>query len=514
MVKNAIILVFTMLFFSACTLTPEPMSINERFRDAKKNINGMFAHHKTVNKKINYYQALALGMKYNLDYRIKIANNALQADQLTLAEFAMFPALNTSASLYTRSNDLASFGTTSTGQLTDVLNSTPRTLRSMRVGLSWNILDFGVSYVRAKQQGDRYLIAEEEARKQLQQLSQDVRRAYWEAYGAQELMRETQAFQTLLTAANEKLSEAVLDKAVPKENLLHYQEAILDGRRHLIQLKFKYDKAMLDLKHLLNLPMGVHFTLAAPPMGLYKIQNLANLDFRKVDAISLVQRPELTEQSYQRRIAKWGVRAAILQALPGITLNPGWNYNSNKFLVNNLWIDKSVDVAWNLLNLASLPSALDSAEAQIEYEKLKLMAVTLAVLTETRYSYSRYQNLATEYSIARKQTENAEALYRLTENRYQASLANYQQAMISKLKAITSKMDENLLMADLSTALGELYLSVGFDLLPLNVSNQPVPVIVKEIERRFATNNTMDFKSYVNTTYKNLFNKHKKLAKK
>ncbi len=513
MLKHILVFIFTLLL-GACTLTPEPMSVDERFSEANRNVGKLFAMKSTKipRKRIDYYQALALGLKYNLDYRVKLANNALQLDQLTLAEFAMFPAMNASTSFYTRNNDLASFGTTSTGQLTDVLNSTPRTLRSIRLGLSWNILDFGVSYVRAKQQGDRYLAAREEARKQLQQLSQDIRRAYWEAYNAQQLMQDTREFQTLLTAANAKLTEAISDKTIPKENILHYQEAILEGKRHLIQLKYKYDKAILDLKHLVNLPLGVHFTLEKPPAGLYRVQNLKNLDFRKVDAISLVNRPELSQQSYQHRIAKWGVRSAILQALPGITLNPGWNYNSNKFLVNNLWVDKSVDIAWNLLNLASLPSALDSAEAQVQYEQLKLMAITLAVLTETRYSYSRYQNLITEYRIAHMQTQNASALYHLTENRYQASLANYQQAMIAKLKVITSKMDENLLLSDLSTALGELYLSTGFDLLPYEVSHQPVPIIVQTIKKRFTTNNTMDFNAYVNKTYNGIFARKKKLA--
>lgn len=492
------------------------MDMHERYSEAKHNIKVLFAHHnsKIVHKKLNYYEALAFGIKYNIDYRIKIANNALQADQLTLAEFAMFPALNTSASLYTRSNSLASFGVTSAGQITDVLNSTPKTLQSTRIALSWNVLDFGVSYVRAQQQGDRYFIALEESRKQMQQLSQDILTAYWEAYSAQELMKETQEFQSLLAHAKQQLESAILDKTIPKENLLRYQEALLDGNRHLIQLKYKHDKAMLDLKRLLNLPMGWHYKLDPPPANLLRVQNLKRLDFRKVDTLTLINRPELRGQSYQNRIAKYGIRAAILQALPGISLNPGYNYNSNKFLINRMWIDKSVDVAWNLLNLASLPASLNSAQAQLQYEKLKLMALTLAVLTETRYAYSHYQNLMSEYQIAHQQTINARALYRLTENRQRASLASSQQAILAKLRSITAKMDEDLLRSDLSKSLGELYLSAGFDILPYGLVNQPIPVIVKKLKHRFATQQTMDFTAYVNQSYSKIFTSNKTLAKK
>lgn len=506
--KNLILALSLILVLSACSITPKPIPMSERYKQAKNNLRMLFAHQNDVPRRLDYYHALALGLKYNLDYRIKLANNALQADQLTLAEFAMFPALNTSASLYTRSNKLASFGTTSSGEVTDVLNSTPKTLRSSRIGLSWNILDFGVSYVRAQQQGDRYFIAMEEARKQLQQLSQDILKAYWEAYSAQTLMRDTKEFQVILSRASHKLTTAMSDKTIPKESILHYQEALLDGNRHIVQLHNKYDKAMLDLKRLLNLPLNGHFVLEPPPHALARMQNLQHISFAKIDAITLVKRPELRGQGYQERIARWGVRSAILQALPGITLSPGWNYNSNKFLVNRMWIDKSVDVAWNLLNLASLPAALDSAEAQIKYEKLKSMALTLTVLTETRFAYSRYQNTIAEYQIAKKQTQNAEALYQLMYERQQASLASDQQVILAKLRAITAKMDENILMSDLSTSLGELYLSTGFDVLPYGITNQPIPVIVQRIKHQFSSENTMDFRAYVDSTYYNLFNKH------
>lgn len=505
MMKKGILLCVVSFILTACAITPEPTSVSDRYDEARRNMRRMFAHQNLVPTRLNYYQALALGLKYNLDYRIKLANNALQADQLRLAEFAMFPSLNTSASLYSRNNDLSSFGTTETGQITNVLNSTPRTLRSMRVGLTWNILDFGASYVKAKQQGERYLIAEEEARKQVQQLSQDILRSYWEAYSAQEMLDDTRAFQKQLNEAKRKLEAALLDKTIPKENILHYQEALLDGNRHLIQLKYKYEKAILDLKHLANLPLNRHFVLAPPPSALMHPQDLSNLDFKKLDAITLVKRPELNGQHYQYMIAKMGVKAAVLQALPGVTLSPGWNYNSNKFLLNRIWMDQSVDAAWNLLNLASLPASLDSARSQVKYEKLKLMALTLTVLTETRYAYSHYQNLLSEYQIAHKQTQNAKALYQLAYNRNRASLSSHQQMIIAKLKSITAKMDEDLLLADLSTARGELYLSAGFDIIPIEATNEPLPIIIKKIKANFAAQKTMDFNRYVETTHKRLF---------
>jgi septal ring-binding cell division protein DamX len=221
--------------------------------------------------------------------------------------------------------------------------------------------------------------------------------------------------------------------------------------------------------------------------------------------VTLVNRPELMSQRYQERIAQFGVKTVILQALPGLTLNAGWNYNSNKFLVNRQWIDRSVDVAWNLLNLASLPISYQTAKMQVKYEQLKAMALTMTALTETRYAFAHYQAIHNEYIVAHKQTENATAIYNLNKNRELASLASAQQVILTRLRVITATMEEDLLLSDLSTALGELYLSVGIDILPASVINEPLPIATESLKREFAMRNTINFNYYINATYTKLF---------
>lgn len=503
--KKAGVILSLMLLLTGCIVTPKPISVKERYEQAQTDLRRLFVEQDSACQQLDFYEALARGLKYNLDFRIKLANIALQADQLKVAAFTMFPALNASGSDYTRDNNFSSFGITTAGNPTDVLNSTPRTLQTARAGLAWNILDFGLGYVRSRQQAERILVAQEESRKQLQQLSQDVLTAYWNAYTAQELVKDSEEFQEILTQAKNRLAIAVRDNTVPQENLLNYQATLLEGSRRLIQLKYKYDKAMIDLKHLVSLPLEQKFILAPPPAALRHAQNIASVNFKKLDALTLINRPELASQNYQKRIAAWGVNIVVLQALPGITLNYGWNYNSNKYLVNNYWLDKSVDVAWNLLNLASLPSSYQAAKTQVCYEKLKSMALTLTVLTETRYAFSHYQTLSEEYAIVHKQTETADALFRLIKNRQLASLASTQQVILAKLRTITAKMDENLLLSDLSTALGELYLSMGVDLLPLDIQNKSLPQVIQLISQRYALQNADNFLGYTDAAYEKIF---------
>jgi outer membrane protein TolC len=482
---------------------PQPSSVADRYQEAQNNVAQLFAQDEGP-MTLTYEEALARGVRYNFDYRLKLINSALQAGQLKIAEFTMFPDLKTTASVYTRSNDYATFGITPTGQPTNVLTSTPRTLRSLREGFTWNLLDLGMGYIRARQQGERVLIAEEEARKQLQLLAQDIRIAYWQAYSAQTLLRDAHELQKLLNKTERNMQAAIADDLIPKDEILKFRNAILGGDRQLIELSQKMDKAIINLKQLLRLPLDQRLTLKAPPASITRVQNLENLDFKKLDTISLIMRPELASQNYMERIAKLGVKAAILQVFPGITLNQGWNYNSNKFLVNNLWIDKSVDVSWGLLSLVSLPTTIDTAKSQIKYEAMKSMALTLTVMTQTRYAASQYVNLAKQYTIANKQTQNAEAIYRLALSRNLASLASKQDVVYAKLQAMIAKMDRNLILADLSTALGELYLSAGFDVLPIDAYALPMNETLRYIKTNFDLQDNRNFVQYVNATYEKL----------
>lgn len=488
---------------SACAITPQPITVSDSYSEAKKNIKHMFAT-EGLHITLNYEEALARGIQYNYDYRIKLVNTALQAGELKLAEMTMFPDIKNTASLYSRANDYATFSITSGGSATDVLSSTPRTLKSMRSGLTWNILDFGMSYIRAKQQGERVLIAEEESRKQLQLLAQDIRIAYWKAYSAQALLTDMRALQKILDETEENINKAIKDQLIPKEDILKYRNALLGGRRQFVQLREKFDKAQIDLKRLINVPLSSKVELQPPPLSIARVQDIEKLNFKKLDTIALVLRPELRSQHYMERIAKLGVKAAILQVFPGLTLNKGFNYNSNKFLLNNSWVDESLDLSWGLLNLVSLPASLHSANTQIEYEKMKSMALTLAVLTQTRYAFSKYANLAKEFKIAEKQTKNAQAIYKLTLNRNIAAMASKQQVVYSKLQYMITKMDRDLVLADLSTALGELYLSSGFDVLPVGAYDSSSKQTIKAIHDNLNMQASMNFVEYVDFMYAKL----------
>lgn len=60
---------------------------------------------------------------------------------------------------------------------------------------SWNILDFGLSYVRAKQYADKYNIQVEMKRKIVNRIVEDVRTAYWRAVSYERLVNRMHALE-------------------------------------------------------------------------------------------------------------------------------------------------------------------------------------------------------------------------------------------------------------------------------------------------------------------------------
>lgn len=510
LLKRVTLICITCCFFSACCMSPRPFENQQLYQKAQVEIQQMFDQQPAVCDEIDFKQAMARGLKYNLDNRVKQANIAIKANQMKLAEFAMFPELGLSGSYYNRSNENATYGSDENGNRTDqIAFGADKTIRSARAAVKWNLIDLGLGYVKAREEGDRLLIAEEESRQLLQKLVQDIKVAYWSAYNAQQMAIELQEFHAVLQNTKKTLTRALNDKVIPKDEILNYKTSLLEGNRRLLQLEDKLEKAQQFFKFLINVPVDQALILKEPPISITEIQNLRGLDFEKLDAITLVNRPELRGQGYQQRIAEFGTKAAILQALPAITLNDGRNYNSNSFLVHNFWTDRSIEASWNIVNLAALPVSLNVAKTKIKFESLKLMAITLGALNESRIAFAHYQNLAKESQVACEQVKTTSKMYKLLHARERSNLGSKNQVVLAKLRMLFAKMDEILLLADLSTALGQLYIASGFDFLPLEATSATQDEVLCMIENNLLMQESLGFKNYVDVTYENLFCENK-----
>jgi len=157
----------------------------------------------------------------------------LAQTQLNLSHYAMLPRLAANAGFDGRDNYSGGVGRSLiTGE--DNLSpftSSEKNVFSADLSLSWNVLDFGLSYIRAKQAADDVLIAEEERRRVANRVMQDVRIAYWRAVSAERILPSLKMLDEWVKNALEK-AQAVQDEKLSTPLVpLQYRLDLLNTQR-------------------------------------------------------------------------------------------------------------------------------------------------------------------------------------------------------------------------------------------------------------------------------------------
>ena len=152
-----------------CTVTPKPLSDWERAVRVDRDIQEMFGSQRTevVSKPISLYDAMARALKYNLDARLKLMEAALAEKQYNLTSVDMLPKISAGAGYAGRSKYEA---VVSKSMQTGIVSPSAYAYGDKSHGtadlqISWNVLDFGVSYFQARQDANKILIAKERRRK-------------------------------------------------------------------------------------------------------------------------------------------------------------------------------------------------------------------------------------------------------------------------------------------------------------------------------------------------------------
>jgi len=160
--------------------------------------------------------------------------------------------------------------------------------------------------------------AEEQRRRVLQALFQDVRRAFWRAASAQRLnsdVRDTirDAQKALEASRKGETLRAPIDA-------LRYQKALLDALRDLEFVQQQLAVSKTELAALINLPPGTVYSLAAPRN--LKIES-PRMPVRQMEEVALVRNPDVREASYQVRISVNETRKMLARNLPGVVVLGG-----------------------------------------------------------------------------------------------------------------------------------------------------------------------------------------------
>ncbi|MBW8468139.1 MAG: TolC family protein [Thiobacillus sp.] len=459
---RSLVMLAVVAVLAGCSVTPKTLTQDEVRDRVKSDTERMYTDQAPITAPISMEEAVARALKYNLDYRLKKMESALAMGLTDHASYDMLPQLVASAGYRERSN--YSGGTSIgilDGQVSDRPTSSDERSHSLRgIEFSWNALDFGVSYYRARQQGNQFLIAEERRRKVVQNMLQDVRAAYWRALGAQRLNAQADDILQRASLALSRSREAETQKIIPPGLALAYQRALLDATTLLNQRRQDLEFAKRELAALMNVLPGADFVLAEAVETQLPV---APKDIGKLEEMSLLQRPELREEDYRKRISADEARKQILGMLPGITLNYGRQHDSNRLLYNNSWSEGGLSLAWNLMRLVALPSMKNAQKYQEQTDEARRMALSMAILTQTRVSAERYRMALEDFRLADQASQVDTRLAAFTKASVTAKLESELEAIRTQARAVLGAYQRANAYANAHIAFGRLYNTLGFD---------------------------------------------------
>ena len=476
------------LLIAGCTVQPKPLADAERQAEAQNDLKAMFANQEPLTHPLSLQEAYARAVKYNLDRRVKVMEEVVAFDGLDVSKYDMLPKLTADAGYLNRSNVLAeSSESVATGQQSLVPStSTDSNRATLGLTLSWNILDFGVSYFAARQNANRVLIAAEHRRKVAQNLIRDVRSAFWRAASAQVLAAKIddsiKSSEAALAASRSVESQALRAPV----DALRYQHLLLDLLRQLEEVRHRLMLAKTELASLIDLPPGQDFTLATIPEKEMTYEPLKE-PIDRLEQVALVRNPDLRELSYQSRISVDEVHKSILRVLPGLSFTYGPQYDSNSFLVNSWWGEGAARISWNLLYLLSAPRVIRQADDSVRLAEAQRQAVAMAVLTKLHLAYQQYLDAGKEYARARDLAQVDDSIYGQVSNRTAAQAQAGLEQIVAEVSAVASTLRQYESYSNMQAALGRIYDTVGIDIDPANLARLDAGVLTRETEAIMAS---------------------------
>jgi outer membrane protein TolC len=476
----------SLLLLSACAVMTAPLDSADRERLAEDSRRELFAGQEPIAGPLTLAQATARAIKYQAEHRQRRMEEAAAAAQLEVAQFDLLPRITSSAGYTWRNNEAFGFGFTPGGTIaTSPSASVERSRTTASLGLAWSVLDFGMSYFRARQLSDQKLITEERRRKAVQTLLHDVRVAWWRAEAAERLLPSADRLLGEIEQAIDKTRHIEARKLLPPVQTATLRRALLDLSQQIAFRRQDLVQAKVELAALVNAPPGHEVRIASPSDRARRIQDLT-ADVDRLENMALRMRPEMAEEGYRARISRDEARKALLGLMPNLSVDFGLNHDSNKFLVNNTWTSAGINVAMNLVKIFSLPSLQRAEEAQRGADDARRLAMAIAVLAQTRLAALRYSLVADEFLIWDEAARDDDLIVGYLASSEKVGVDTELELIRSKARAMASHINRDLAYANVEASIARLYNSVGYDAVPRDDEGRAVADLSGLIETRLA----------------------------
>ena len=436
---------------------------------------------------IDLYTAIALAIENNKDLKVKLFETALADRKIKDVKFDMLPTMSANAG-YTGSEKYQSStsATVGTDDKAATKGSTFSTSRNRDVvardiGFAWNALDFGLSYIRAGQTGDRYLIAKEIEKKAANNIAREVIRSYWNALSAEKLIKKYDPLIEKVKVAlndSQKIEEMLLQK--PMDALL-YQKELLDIKRALITQRQTLINSKVELGALMGLLPDQEYNLVKTDEPI----NILDMNIKSMEKHALVNRAELLENRYQERISVAETKVGLRSLLPSFNINAAYTSSSNDYLQNQTNFEFGSSVGANLLNVFRAPTIKKVNEANTEIIKEQRLALSMAVLSQVHLANIDYQMSTEEYDTSEKYLNVSTKIANQVRNAQKIARFGELELIREEASTLVAELRRDIAFAKMQHSIAQVYTSVGIDITSKYNIMSGTELFAKGIKNRF-----------------------------
>lgn len=409
-------------------------------------------------------EAIARALKFNLDRRSKLMEEAIAVNRLDASRFDMLPKLTAQAGYRTRDQETtvrSKDSVTGAPSLSNPSISSDRSYTASEIGLSWSLLDFGTSYYQARENSDRVLASAERRRKAMHLLVQDVRTAFWRTASAQRLQGQVRSAIALADEALVDARKAEEERVRSPLDSLRYQRQLLENLRLLEATNQELTSARVDLLQLINLPLSSDVRVAEPAAAPGRA--ILELPVEQLEDLAASRNADHREQFYNVRVANNEARKAISRLYPNLTYNLGAKYSTDGYLINQSWNEAGLQLSFNLFNLISGPAQARLAEAGTELAEHRRMASQMALLAQVHIARLQYETALQQFERADAVADVDQRISILINNRQQAQAQSKLEVVANQTSAILSLLRRYQSIAQAHSAAGRLQSTLGLE---------------------------------------------------
>lgn len=436
----------TLVAVAGCT-APDPLTDSDLRDAARAEDEKWQSRIAGLGEPVDLAWALAWALEHNLDFRLRAYDAALATGNRRLASMAMLPSLTAKAGYRHRSNLQASVSrSVSTGNVSlEPSTSSDRESHTADLEMSWNLLDFSLAFMRAREYGEQALIASEEQRRAVSLLAREVVYA-WDRAVAHDALRP------LLDEARELTREALAqsDRIVAMRlrdplEVMEYRKTLLLSMRRINDMAAEMDRSRDELARLMALPAGVRLNLAGGEEDFAALF-LGDEVFRQTSLASwqylaLLSRPEMHQALYNARSARRSATRRMVEQMPSLLLRYGANYDSNSYLVNSSWNEGAANLSFNLISLANLPNQRRMGKLERQHAAARQEMQATAIAAQVSIVSKMLQGTHENFCLSK-------ALSDLEANRLRLLDARAQSAALDQLSMVRSRLEQLLLQIE------------------------------------------------------------------